>query len=463
MPRDFAEPALPVTVAAPPRPLGLWGTFRTARRNVLELIPEPAYREPILTGGGMIGVGGARWMMAMAPEWVEHVLKTRARDYPRSDVTRRVLKPREGDSLLTAEWAGWRRQRRAMAPMFQPRNLDAFAPAMTAAAEAMAARLGGAADSGEVSDVCAASVAATFDVITQAALSGREAIDRTAVIRGIDRFITVAGRLSLLDVFGAPAWIPRPGKLFAGGRALDRTIDAIIAARAARPRNLDAPADLLDLLMGARDAETGRALTPAEQRNNLLALIVAGHETTALTLAWALYLLAFDPAAQLRARDEAQDALGDRAAAAADLPRLPFLRRVIDEALRLYPPAGFLARTAKAEDEIAGRRVRPGDTIMLPVYAMHRHRLLWDAPDAFEPDRFAPEAAAGRHRAAFLPFGAGPRICLGMGFATMEAQIILATLLARFAFALAPGFSPRPRMILTLRPEGGMKLVAQRL
>ncbi|MGF1658253.1 MAG: cytochrome P450 [Rubrimonas sp.] len=463
MPRDLVDPPFPVGVPAPPKPLGLWGTFRTARRNVLELIPAPAYREPILSGGGMIGLGASRWMMIMAPEWVEHVLKTRARDYPRSDITRRVLKPREGDSLLTAEWEGWRWQRRAMAPMFQPRNLDAFAPAMTAAAEAMSARIGAAADAGETADVSAASVAATFDVITEAALSGREALDRDAVIRGIDRFITVAGKLSLLDVFGAPNWVPRPGRLFAGGRALDRRIDAIIAARAANPKAEGEAPDLLDLLMSARDAETDRALSPAEQRNNLLSLIVAGHETTALTIAWTLYLLALDPAAQARARDEAQAALGDRAASAGDLPRLPFLRQTIDEALRLYPPAGFLARTAKAEDDIGGHPVRPGDTIMLPVYAMHRHRLLWDAPDSFEPDRFAPDASAGRHRAAFLPFGAGPKICIGMGFAVMEAQILLATVLARFAFALPEGFAPRPRMILTLRPEGGMPLRAHRL
>jgi cytochrome P450 len=456
MPRDLTDPARPVSVTAPPKPLGMWGAFRAARRNVLGLIPEPAYHEPILTSGA----GRARWRMVMDPPWVDHVLRARARDYPRSDVTRRLLRPRQGDSLLTADWEDWRWTRRAMTPMFQPRSVAALSPAMTASAEAMRARLQ--AQAGSVTDVCAEAVAATFDVITQAALSGRERLDRDGVVRGIDQFINTVARVSFLDVLGAPGWIPRPARLFGGGRKLDQAIDAVLAARRARAEDPDAAPDLLDLLMAAQDPETGRMLSPVEQRNNLLALIVAGHETTALALAWSLYLLAFDLAAQDRARTEAQDALGDRAATAADLPRLPYVAQVIDEALRLYPPAGFMARTAQAEDEIAGVPVKPGETVMIPVYAIHRHRLLWDDPDAFDPGRFAPDAAAGRHRAAFLPFGAGPRICIGMGFATMEATIILATLLAGLRFAIPQGWRPTPRMILTLRPAGGMRLQVER-
>jgi len=459
MARDLApdrDPALPVGVTAPPRPLGVWGAFRAARRNVLELIPEPAYREPILHSGA----GRARWRMVMDPPWVEHVLKTRARDYPRSVVTRRLLRPRQGDNLLTADWEDWRWTRRAMTPMFAPRATATHAPAMTAAAEAMAQRL--AAQAGGTVEICAEAVAATFAVITEAALSGRETLQREVIVQGIDQFINTVARVSFLDVIGAPGWIPRPARLFAGGRRLDAAIDAVLAARRAAPTPPGARPDLLDLLMAATDPETGRALSPVEQRNNLLALVAAGHETTAQALAWALYLLAFDPSAQDRARAEAQGVLGDRAATAEDIPRLPYLGRVIDEALRLYPPAGFMARTAEAEDEIAGRPVRPGETIMVPIYAIHRHRLLWEDPDAFDPDRFTPERSAGRHRFAFLPFGAGPRICIGMGFATMEATIILATLLARLRFALPPGWRPVPRMILTLRPAGGMRLEVAR-
>ena len=196
-----------------------------------------------------------------------------------------------------------------------------------------------------------------------------------------------------------------------------------------------------------------------ELRDNLLTFIVAGHETTALTLAWALYLCAFDPDVQDRAATEARAILGDRAAAAADMERLPLIQRIVSEALRLYPPAAFLSRAAQAHDRLCGREVRPGDTVMLPIYALHRHHLLWTNPDAFDPDRFLTPP----DRYAFLPFGAGPRICIGAGFAMQEAVIILATLLSRFRFTAIAGRAPEPRMILTLRPHGGVWLnVARR-
>ncbi len=194
----------------------------------------------------------------------------------------------------------------------------------------------------------------------------------------------------------------------------------------------------------------------AVYEDDLVAFFVAGHETTALTLAWALYLCAFDPKVQDAAREEAQAALGQRAATAADLPALPLIRRIVDEALRLYPPAAFLARTARKPDTLCGREVRPGDTVILPIYALHRHHDLWQNPDAFDPNRFADPKATPRF--AYLPFGDGPRICIGASFALQEAVIILATLLARFRFSQIPGKAPKPVMILTLRPEGGVWL-----
>ncbi|MFM7334154.1 MAG: cytochrome P450, partial [Tabrizicola sp.] len=234
----------------------------------------------------------------------------------------------------------------------------------------------------------------------------------------------------------------------------DRAIDA------RRAEGGKTPPDLLDLLMAGSDPESGRQMTTSELRDNLLTFIVAGHETTALTLSWALYLCAFDPAAQAAARAEAQAALGDRSATVADLPHLPLVRRIVDEALRMYPPAAFLSRTAMAADTLCGREVRPGDTVILPIYALHRHRLLWEDPDAFRPDRFADPKAVPRFQ--YLPFGDGPRICIGASFALQEAVIVLATLLARFRFTPIPGKEPKPVMILTLRPQGGVWLKVER-
>jgi cytochrome P450 len=175
-------------------------------------------------------------------------------------------------------------------------------------------------------------------------------------------------------------------------------------------------------------------------------------------LAWSLYLCAQSPTIQAKARAEAQAALGTRAATTADIANLPLIRRIVDEALRLYPPAAFLARTAQKADTLVGRQIRRLDTIILPIYALHRHRLLWQNPDAFDPDRFLTAPT----RFAYLPFGDGPRICIGASFALQEAVIILSTLLARFKYSLIPGKAPKPVMILTLRPEGGVWLGVER-
>ncbi len=427
--------------------MGVIASAMTARRNLLELIPEIATRQPMVSGRT-----GKRWHMVMDPGALAHVLKERVEDYPKSLVTRLILAPAIGNSLFVAEGAHWRWQRLAAAPAFSQRHVEALAPVMTAAAEASARRLAACRGPVDLFEEC---VAATFEVISEVTFSGGTGFERDAVHRAIGGFIDGAARLSVMDILGLPGWLPRPGRLFSGGelRRMKRMADAAIAARARSGAR--APPDLLDLLRAGHDPETGRAMTPAELRDNLLTFIVAGHETTALTLAWALYLLAFDSKVQHLAAIEAAAVLDGRAATVADLPRLPLVHQIIEETLRLYPPAAMLSRTARTPDRLCGREIRPGDTVMLPIYALHRHRLLWPEPDRFDPGRFAPDR--GHERMAFLPFGAGPRICIGAGFALQEAAIILATLLSRLRFA-PQSRMPQPRMILTLRPHGGVWL-----
>jgi cytochrome P450 len=428
--------------------------YRAARGNLLDVIPASAYRERQVHGDSP-----TRWRMVSDPDAIERVLKDRQADYPKSEATIRLLKPTSGDSLFTAEGREWRRQRRAVNPVFAPRNLAILSPVMTAAAEASAARL--TAKAGQAVEITAETVATTFDIIANTALSGREQLDPRRVADAVTRFMESAGRVSLLDILGVPGWVPRPERLSrADARRMDRMVDGIIAAR--RRRGPMPEPDMLDLMMTAEDPKTGRRHTPAEVRNNLLAFLIAGHETTALALAWSLYLLAFDPLAQDRAAAEARAVLGDRAATAEDCSALPYTRQVIEEAMRLYPPAGLLSREARVADEILGRAVEPGETVTVPIYAVHRHALLWDGPDAFDPDRFAPERAAGRHRYAYLPFGAGPRVCIGMGFAMMEATIVLATLMARLRFTEVRGHRPMPRMTVTVRPDPGIVLRVDR-
>lgn len=444
---DGTGAALPVRVRLARRPLGILGTLRAARSNVLAIIPELATRQPMLTARTV-----RRWHMVMHPQALRRVLRDNVENYPKSIVTKRILEGGIGSSLFLAEGAEWRWQRRAAAPVFSARNLDALAPVMEEAARRSAARV--AARAGGIVDLHDEMVAVTFDIIVSVTLAGGGTMDRAAVHRAVNAYISTVARLSILDILGAPGWVPRPETLFRPNVALNlqRVADRVVAERLAK--GAERP-DLLDLLIQAVDPETERRMDRRELRDNLLAFIVAGHETTALALAWALYLLAFDPAVQERARAEVREALGEACVAeAAHLARLPFVRAVLEEAMRLYPPAAFLSRTALAEDRLCGRHIGARDTVMLPIYALHRHRMWWEEPDAFRPDRFL---GPRPDRFTYLPFGDGPRICIGAGFAMMEAQIVLATLLRRFRFE-ATGQAPEPRLLVTLRPEGGVRL-----
>ncbi|SPH24804.1 Putative cytochrome P450 132 [Defluviimonas aquaemixtae] len=441
--------AIPARVPLANTPLGVMASLRTGRRNVLELIPEIATRQPMVSGRTV-----KRWHMVMDPGANRRILKDRVEDYPKSDVTKLILKPAIGDSLFIAEGAHWLWQRRAAAPAFSVRHVQALAPVMTAAAERAAERI--AAQFGRAADLFEEMVTATFEVISDVTFSGDEAFDRDAVHVAIGDYIASTARVSFLDIIGAPMWVPRPSRLFAGRAMREMKTMADRAIDRRRETGARPIPDLLDLLLEGEDPETKRRMNTAELRDNLLAFIVAGHETTALSLAWSLYLCAFDPAVQARAREEAQAALGGRAATVEDLPKLGYCRQIVDEALRLYPPAAFLSRTAKAHDTLCGREVRPGDTVMLPIYALHRSHKLWPNPDRFDPDRFADAGAIDRF--AYLPFGGGPRICIGASFALQEAVIVLATLLSRFRFSQVTGREPKPVLIVTLRPEGGVWL-----
>jgi cytochrome P450 len=445
---------LPVRVPLVTEPWGIWKSLNAARENVLSIIPDIATKQPMVSGKT-----GKRWHMVMDPQAIRRIMLDRLDDYPKSIVTKNLLKPAIGNSLFIAEGAHWRWQRRAAAPVFSHRNVMNLAPIMTAAADRSVARIATAGP--HAVNFLDEMVTTTFDVISDVTFSGDGSFDRDGVHHAIDAYIAEAGKISLFDILGFPDWVPRPGRILSGKglKEMKRVADQAIEARAIRgPEGVP---DLLDLLLEGEDPDTQRQMNTAELRDNLLTFIVAGHETTALTLAWSLYLCAFDGDVQDRARAEVQSVLQGRSATGADVAKLPFVRQIIDEALRLYPPAAMVSRTARSQDELCGREIKPGDTVILPIYALHRNALLWDNPDAFRPDRFADRKSVSRY--AYLPFGDGPRICIGASFALQEAVIILATLLSRFRFTPIKGRDPKPVMILTLRPEGGVWLMAEPL
>lgn len=448
------ERFIPVEAPLHSRRLSRFETALVARRNALEIIPPLAYRQPIVSGEMLV-----RWHMLADPEGLKRVLLDNQRNYPKSEIMRRMLRPAIGESLFNADGAEWKWQRQAVAPIFIHRNVLALAPAMSATAARASERL---AASGERAELVAEMLNATFDVICDVALSGREYFDGRKFGDAVTRYFKTAGRPSLLDFLGVPKWIPRPGEWLVGSsvRTMHEMVARAIEAR--RGGYTGIGDDLLDRMLAAEDPESGRKMTLEDLVHNMQFFIVAGHETTALAVSWALYLLANTPEYQEKARAEVRSQLNGRVAEAADLDAMPFIKQVLEEAMRLYPPVGLLARTVLGSDELCDRIMRPNDTVFLPIWALHRHEMWWSAPRTFNPDRFLPSASAGRDKYQYLPFGAGPRVCVGANFAMMQAQIILATLVHRFWFA--PSLpSPRPIMTMTVRPEPGVFLSLKRL
>jgi cytochrome P450 len=277
--------------------------------------------------------------------------------------------------------------------------------------------------------------------------------DIAAVRRLTD--VAVKLRVSLLDLFGLPRWLPRfqPKDFRRVIAEFDALVSRIIAAR--RADAVD-HSDLLGMLLAARDGETGEGLSDKQLRDEVLTIFVAGHETTANALSWLWYLLARHPDAEARLHDEVDRVLGRRMPGFADLAELKWTRMVIDETMRLYPPAHAISRTAIGEDRIGGVRIPPGASISISMYVTHRNPHLWTEPERFDPARFAPAAAAQRHRFAYLPFGGGPRICIGNGFAIAEAQVIVAAIAQRYRLRLAPDQVVEPIGLVTLRPKSGV-------
>jgi cytochrome P450 len=445
---------IPVSAPVHRRRLSRLETAFIARRNVLEIIPSYAYRQPIVSGDILV-----RWHMLADPAGMKRVMLDNLANYPKSEIMRRMLRPAIGESLFNADGPNWKWQRQAVAPVFTHRNVVALAPAMSATAARAAARL---AQSGGRAEMVKEMLTATFDVICDVALSGREHFDSETFSKAITQYFQTAGRASLLDFLGFPEWFPRPGELLAGSSV--RTMHSMVATaiEARRKHATGLADDLLDHMLAAEDPETGQRMSAQDLIHNMQFFIVAGHETTALAISWALYLLANSPEHQERARAQVTAQLNGRVAGAEDLAAMPLIEQILEEAMRLYPPVGLLARTVLKEDELCGRQMRPNDILFLPIWALHRHELLWERPAEFDPDRFDPITGPKRDKYQYLPFGAGPRVCVGANFAMMQAQIILATLIQRFRFRPSQPL-PHPVMTMTVRPEPGVFLELQPL
>jgi cytochrome P450 len=390
------------------------------------------------------------------PDHIKHVLQENNQGYVKGIVIAK-LKVLIGEGLFTSEGDFWRRQRRLAQPAFHRQRLAGFAEAMTAATEGLLDRWAARARSGEPFDVSAQMSMLTLDVVGRT-LFGRGLADQS------DR--VSAGLLEALELMNdrvtsfvpSPMWWPSAAnrRLRHAIGTLDRVVYEIIETRRRDP---ESGGDLLSMLMQARDEETGESMTDRQLRDEVMTFLLAGHETTAMALSWTWYLLARHPEVERRLATEVASALGGRTPAAEDLPRLPYARQVVEEAMRLYPPVAGFVRQAVRPDTIAGYQVPKGAIINIVPWVTHRHPAFWDHPDRFDPDHFAPDAVQKRPRFAYLPFSGGPRLCIGNEFALMEAQLVIAMTLQRYRLRLtAERPVVEPEMRLTFRPKGGLPM-----
>jgi cytochrome P450 len=444
----------PPRVVPPTQPLGRLRFLVTFVRNPLEVVPQRAYDEDF------VPLGGARSPRAWvtAPAIIKAVLLDE-RDKFRKLTQIRLLGPLLGKGILTSEGADWRWQRQAAAPMFRPQGLAGFVPTFVRAADDVLARWH-ASTQGPVQAIDDDMTRATFDVIAATLLPSadeRLALMMQDSIRALQRF---AGWDLLYASMRLPPWMPRPG-MFSAVRAM-RTLRSTVATLIRNHRGAaERPDDLLQRLIAARDPETGRSMDEEQLVDNLLTFYLAGHETTAKALTWTLYLLARSPEWTAVLEEEIERVTGGAAIAGEHIERLAQVQQVLKESMRLYPPVPMMSRQAVADARIEGHAIPAGMSVLIPIYAVHRHAGRWERPDEFDPTRFAPGREAAIHRYQYMPFGAGPRVCIGMPFAMIESTAILATLLQRARFAVAEGAEPVPVARVTLMPKGGMRLVVR--
>lgn len=440
------------------RPQGYTSLSRLRRyqENPLRFLVETAREQ------GRVAItfqfANARFFLVSDPEAAQRVLITNASNYRKPD-RYKVLKAVLGEGLLTNEGESWRRQRRAVQPIFHRERIAGFASQMASSTHTMLE--GWRAHEGRPLDVAAEMMKLSLRVAGLTLFSVDLLGEADALGAAITTAIEHANR-AFKSVFTLPEFIPTPENLRfrAAMRRLDRVVQEMITER--RGDGVDR-GDLLSMLLATRDAESGEGMSDTQLRDEVMTMLLAGHETTANALSWTFYLLSKHPEAERRLRAEALEVLGEGAPTPQHLPRLAYTTRVIQESMRLYPPAWSFGRQALADDELGGRRIPRGSTVVLAPYVIHRDAAHWENPEGFDPDRFLPERAKGRHKLAYLPFAAGTRKCVGTEFAMMELGLIVPMVVRACSLHLLPGAEVKPEASVTLRPKEGLPMIPKAL
>jgi cytochrome P450 len=429
--------------------------LRAVRKNPVNVLPLGTYHAPIFVVQTIIG----QFCVVSDPAAIKHVLLDNAKNYPKGRQQQIRLRPALGNGLLTAEGASWRFQRRTASPIFQHKRLLSFSEPMIASTEDMLARWQALGEGAEI-DISIEMMRLTYDIISRTVFSNQVALDHKTMADTIAIYFDTIGRGDIASILGLPKWVPTPARMRVAP-TLKLFRDQVGALVASRRKQMEAdpdsvPDDLMTRLIASEDPETGQRLSDDEIYDNVITFIGAGHETTANALSWTFYLLSEFPWADAKLVEELASLPGHPSVEEFDA--LIYTRMVLEEAMRLYPPAPFMARQAIEADNLCGTEIKPGSQIMISPWLLHRHHKLWDEPDLFVPERFSPERKEKMHRFAYMPFGGGPRICIGMGFAMQEAMIILAMIARHWRLQLKPGHPVEPVARITLRPRHGLKM-----
>ena len=432
-----------------PKPVPTWRGFLGERgRTAVVGWSELAFKSDYFKRN----VFGHTVHVVLNPEWVQRVLLDNAANYEKPRLVKRILSPTIGRGLLTAERGLWRAQRKIVSASFTPPAVDALVPLFGEVGEAMAAPW-----NDGTRDMAVEATSATMRVIATALFSGDERLTTPQAMDHITAAMDGVSEARIQVLLGMPLipLTPRGRRGRAGQQFLRRTLGAIVGERLGS----DVPDDFVTSMIRELIDRFPREEAIELAIDNAATFYLAGHETTANLTSWTLFVLSEQPELQERVAAEATAAL--QAGADADLPqRLPLLRAVVDETLRLYPPVPRFDREAVGDDRLGDHEVKAGDLVSIWPWLIHRHKKLWNKPDAFDPERFGRDKE--RHRFQYLPFGAGPRTCVGARFAMAEALSILAIWLRQWRFAPVPGREVRPSGMVTLRQEGGLPLILSR-
>ncbi len=444
-------PFTPSRVVPPKRPQGRLRFAVDFLRNPLASIPQAVYERDFVA----YDKGRVPLVWITDPAYIKMVTLDRVPDFSKA-AQKRILGPLLGNGILTAEGQEWKWQRQTSAPMFRHQDLAAMVAPIVQATENYVARLS-LDPAGEAREGSHDMTRVTFDVISATLLPGGTGDMEAAIERSTGKFQDSTGWTLLYALANLPQWMPRPGKKV--GRQNIQMLRGSVHSLIARRRALAAkPDDLMQRLMDAKSPETGAQMSDEQLVDNLLTFYLAGHETTAKSLTWTLYLLSRAPEWETRILDEVHRVVGGGSVKAEHIDKLKITQQVIKESMRLFPPAPQFGRMALKDCAFGPHQIKAGTQVMIPIYAIQRHTKYWTNPDQFDPARFEPEKEAKIPRYQYMPFGAGPRICIGMAFAMMEATAILATLVRAARFKVDATHNPEPISRVTLVPKGGMPM-----